>query len=471
MHQEIWKTALTRLSSSLDADVFSRWIAVITPVSLDGSVLTVSVDNEMLKMWVENNYLPYITDATRIDNGDKVSEIRIVVDSKRGYDLADGEEDLDEGDEEGEEERRARAKRHVAASSAPRLGMALNPNYTFTDFIIGPSNSFAHAASMAVVSNPGGAYNPLFIYGETGLGKTHIMQAVGHAVQAQNPSAKVCYITSEAMLNDFIESIGTNTGNEFRKRYRSSDVLLIDDIHFLADKAGIQEEFFHTFNTLQNARKQIIMTSDRPLNKIPGLEARLVSRFQQGLTTSIEKPDFETRMAILRYKQRNSTVKLDDSLLTFIAENINSNVRQLEGAIISAVSYAALSQRPLTVDILREVLKDTLELEKRPELSFNEIQRVVADDYGLRMSDMTSKERPQNIALPRQIAMFLCRILTHGSLFEIASAFDKSHATVVHACKTITGRIDTDDELKHRIGTIVLKLGRSPSELVVSSPG
>jgi chromosomal replication initiator protein len=470
MHLQIWNQALTRLRSSLDGDVFSRWIAVISPVSLNDSVLTVAVDNEMLKMWVENNYLPYIIDAIRIDSKEKISGVRIEVDSDCvfNYNDYDSENVTDSSDGE---DRGAAATTHNRIKSAlsPRLGMALNANYTFTDFIIGPSNSFAHAASMAVASNPGGTYNPLFIYGDTGLGKTHMMQAVGHSVQSQNPNARVCYITSEALLNDFIESIGTNTGNEFRKRYRSSDVLLIDDIQFLADKTGIQEEFFHTFNTLQNAHKQIIITSDRPPNKIQGLEARLVSRFQQGLTTHIEKPDFETRMAILRHKQRNSSIKLDDSLLTFIAQNVCSNVRQLEGAIISAVSYASLSNEPLTVELLREVLKDILELEKRPELSFHDIQRVVADDWSLRMADMTSRERTQSVALPRQIAMFLCRVLTHGSLSEIATAFDKTHATVVHACKTIYGRIDTDEELRNRVDTIVKKLGRSPSELAVSS--
>ena len=461
MHDEIWKAALERLKSSLDGDVFSRWISVISPVSFSDGLLTVAVDNEMLKMWVENNYLTYILDALRIDSGEKVADVLVMVDEGRTVVSDDVEGAPAAGP----------SSTHLTrgSTSAHRLGMNLNPNYTFADFIIGPSNSFAHAASVAVASNPGNAYNPLFIYGDTGLGKTHLMQAVSHGVLTQNPNAVVCYMTSEALLNDFIESIKNNTAADFRKRYRNADVLLIDDIHFLAGKTALQEEFFHTFNTLQNAHKQIIMTSDRPLNKIQNLESRLVSRFQQGLITSIERPDFETRMAILRYKQRNSAIKLPDAQLTFIAENINSNVRQLEGAIIRAVSYASLSYQELTIDLLRNLLKDMIDLEKRPELSFLDIQRVVAEDYDLRMTDMTSKERPQSVALPRQIAMFLCRSLTHGSLPEIAAAFEKTHATIVHACKTIPGRMETDNDLRRRVEVIVEKLGRDPSSLLLTS--
>ncbi len=461
LHTEIWEAALGRLKASLDGDVFTRWIAVISPVSFKDGTLTLAVDNEMLKMWVENSYLTYIVDAVKSDSRMVVSDINITVDSDL---TAEVEEPV-----ESTPTRRPSSHPFSSSSSTSHLGMNLTPNYTFTDFIIGPSNSFAHAASVAVAANPGNAYNPLFIYGDTGLGKTHLMQAVAHGVLAQNPKAVVCYITSEALLNDFIESIKTNTTADFRKRYRNADVLLIDDIHFLAEKTALQEEFFHTFNTLQNAHKQIIMTSDRPLNKIQGLEARLVSRFQQGLITSIERPDFETRMAILRYKQRNSEIKLPDSLLTFIAENINSNVRQLEGAIMRSVCYASLSNQEINIDVLRGLLKDMIEFEKRPELSFLDIQRVVAEDYDLRLTDMTSKERPQNVALPRQIAMFLCRSLTHGSLPEIAAAFEKTHATIVHACKTIPGRMETDNDLKRRVEVIVGKLGRDPSSLLLTS--
>lgn len=461
MHKVVWESALERLKSSLDGDVFSRWIAVIVPVSLDEGVLTLAVDNEMLKMWVENSYLPYIVDSLRIDFADTVREVNLVVDSEITSAAVGSSYDKPLPKPEIQPNR--------APSSKGHLGMNLDPNYTFADFIIGPSNSFAHAASVAVASNPGNAYNPLFIYGDTGLGKTHLMQAVAHGVLSQNPRATVCYVTSEVLLNDFIESIKNNTSGDFRKRYRSADVLLIDDIHFLAKKTALQEEFFHTFNTLQNAHKQIIMTSDRPLNKIEGLEDRLVSRFQQGLITSIERPDFETRVAILRYKQRNSAIQLSGPLLTFIAENINSNVRQLEGAIIRAVSYASLSKRELTIDILRNLLKDMIDLEKCPELSFLDIQRVVAEDYDLRMTDMTSKERPQNVALPRQVAMFLCRSLTNGSLPAIAAAFDKTHATIVHACKTIPGRMDTDSDLKRRVEVIVERLGRDPSSILLTS--
>ncbi|MGI5869371.1 MAG: chromosomal replication initiator protein DnaA [Kiritimatiellia bacterium] len=469
LHEQIWSVALARLKTSLDIDVYSRWIAVISSVSLCDGVLTVAVDNEMLKMWVENNYLPYILDAVRIDSANQVSEIEIVVDSSRTPAVAVAEEA--EASEPASGPAVARKRSSAASPRVPRFGEALNPNYTFADFVIGPSNSFSQAASAAVAANPGNAYNPLFIYGDTGLGKTHLMQAVAHGVLSQNPSSVVCYITSEGLLNDFIDSIRNNSMVDFRNRYRNVDVLLIDDIHFLADKDTMQEEFFHTFNTLQNARKQIIMTSDRPLNKIQGLESRLVSRFQQGLITSIERPGFETRLAILRYKQRNATIQLADPLLTFIAESITSNVRQLEGAITRAVCFASLARKDLTIDVLRDLLKDMIDFEKRPELTCLDIQRVVADDYDLRLSDMTSKERPQSVALPRQIAMFLCRTLTNGSLLEIAAAFEKTHATILHACKTIPGRMETDPDLKRRVELIVEKLGRDPSSLLLTSAG
>jgi chromosomal replication initiator protein len=342
----------------------------------------------------------------------------------------------------------------------------LDPVFTFENFVTGPSNSFAHAAALGVSQSPGRAYNPLFIYGETGIGKTHLMQAIGNRVLQTDPASTVAYVTSETLLNEYIDSIQTATPKAFRDKYRNIDVLMVDDIQFLAGKNALQQEFFHTFNELHAARKQIIMTSDLPPKELAGLEPRLVSRFEWGLVTQIEKPDFETRLAILRYKQSSSKTQLPDALLTFIADNVTSNVRALEGALNKAFSYIQLTQSPqLSLDTLRTLLKDTLNSEHQKDLTFDDIQRSVADYYNLRLADMTSKERPRSVAAPRQLAMYLSRKLTRASLPEIAKAFDKTHATVVHACKTVQDRAQVDPELQSAIRDITRSLGRDPSSL------
>jgi chromosomal replication initiator protein len=328
-------------------------------------------------------------------------------------------------------------------------------------FVVGPSNNFAHAAACAVADAPARAYNPLFIYGGTGLGKTHLMQAIGHVALAKGKVRNVRYLSSENMLNEYIDALQNRKLTQFRKRYRSTDILLIDDIHFLAGKDRIQEEFFHTFNALFDSHKQIIMTSDRPASEISGLEHRLVSRFEWGLVTELEKPDFETRMAILRYKQQEMKIDLPNHVITFIAENVRANVRRLEGALIRAVSYSSLTNQELTVDSLKRLLRDTIEQEKTSELSFADIQKVVAEHYDVRFADMTSKRRPRSIAVPRQVAMYLCRRMTNSSLPDIATAFDKTHATILHASRSIENRMDVDNDLKLQVREISRKLGKT----------
>ena len=344
-------------------------------------------------------------------------------------------------------------------------GVPLNPDFTFDNFITGPSNSFAQAAALQVATNPGGSYNPLLVIGDTGLGKTHLMQAVAHAVHKRDPRATIVYITLEAMLNDLIDAIKNGTNADFRRRYRHTDLLLVDDIQFISRSPQLQEEFFNTFNALQNERKQIVLTCDRPPNKIQGLDERLVSRFQQGLVTDIQSPEYATRMAILKSKQAGAANPLPDEFLAYIAENITSNVRQLEGALTKLVYYRNLLGKPLTREIVEDQLRGILDQEKRAEPSCQDIQRVVAEEFDLRLADMTSKERPQNVAMPRQIAMFLCRSFTNKSLPEIARAFDKTHATVVHACKTIPGRMETDRTIRAHVENICDKLGRDPAQL------
>lgn len=442
---EVWTKACNHLREILHPDVYARWIAVIEPHSLVDNTLTLAVDNDFYQTWLEDNYLPLIKNAI----------------------LTVCESDLDIAFEV--EPRSARAiepppqpKKKTfreRLSRRPRQNPTLNPKFSFDTFVVGPSNSFAHAASLAVAQAPARAYNPLFIYGDVGLGKTHLMQAIGHHVLSTS-RAGVCYLSSETLLNEYIDALRDRSLVQFRKKYRNSDMLLIDDIHFLAGKERIQEEFFHTFNTLFDSHKQIVMTSDRPACEITGLERRLVSRFEWGLVTELEPPDLETRIAILRNKQEQAEVALSDELIFFIAEKVPSNIRRLEGALVRAVSYASLTGKELTLESLEYLLRDILEKEKNDEVSFESIQRAVAEHYDIRLSDMTSKRRPRSIAFPRQIAMYLCRRMTRSSLPDIANSFGKTHATVLHAYKTIDGKRDVDPELRKNIAHIAQKLGR-----------
>ena len=456
---ELWTKACEHLKCVLNNDVYTRWIEIIKPVAIQDSRFVLNVDNDFCQTWLEDNYQHVIIDALRTAGAPTDLGLRFVVKTLD----APGDVSFVEAPHvkaEAKANPAARRRHHKAAGSAS--ANPLNPNFTFENFVTGPSNSFAHAAALGVSQSPGRAYNPLFIYGQTGIGKTHLMQAVGHRV-LQSPGMSVSYVSSETLLNEYIESLKNRTTMEFRNKYRNTDVLLVDDIQFLAGKDSLQEEFFHTFNVLYDAHKQIIMTSDLPPRELSGLEPRLVSRFEWGLVTEIESPDFETRLAILRYKQSITKVRLPDELLTFIADNIKSNVRSLEGALTRAVSFASLNQQgPLTLDMLRNLLKDQLSDERQKDLSFDDIQRMVADYFDLRMTDMSSKRRPRSVSAPRQIAMFLCRKLTRSSLPEIANSFGKTHATVVHACKTIQDRIQVEDDLRMSVRDITRKLGRDP---------
>ena len=442
----LWDEACSHLQDLLHVDIYSRWIAVIEAVALSDSTITLAVDNDFYQTWLEEHYLPLIKDALA-SVADRPIDVMLTVRAQGA------------------------AKREAASSPAPpapsprpvrRLQKvpSLNPKFTFDGFVVGSSNNFAHAASLAVAQAPARAYNPLFIYGGVGLGKTHLMQAIGHHVLSTT-RATVSYLSSEAMLNEYIDCLQKRTLTQFRKKYRNTDLLLIDDIHFLANKERIQEEFFHTFNVLFDAHKQIVMTSDRPASDIAGLEQRLVSRFEWGLVTELEPPDLETRIAILRHRREQATADIPDELLLFIAENVHSNIRRLEGAFIRVLSYASLTGKELTIELLRYLLRDTLEKERRMDLSFETIQRAVADHYDLRLADMTSKRRPRSVSVPRQVAMFLCRRMTKSSLPDIANAFGRTHATVLYACKAIGGRMDVDMELRASVSEIAHRLERA----------
>ncbi len=443
----IWSGACGHLKGVLSTDVFERWIDVIEAREVKDDTLTLSVANDFYQSWLVENYLSLIKEAVATVTG-------------REMDILFGVNHHAPAPKAATQKEVPKKKENNQRKSAETCAQ-LNPNYTFDSFIIGSSNNFAHAACLAVAQSPARAYNPLFIYGGVGLGKTHLMQAIGNHVLTAQPGANVCYLSCEAFTNDYIDAIQNKSLVAFRRKYRQADVLLIDDIQFLAGKERMQEEFFHTFNALFDQHKQIVLTCDRPACEIPGLEHRLISRFEWGLVTELESPDVETRIAILRKKQELLNLHLPDDTLQYLAERIRSNIRRLEGALIRVASYASLTGRELTREALEHLLRDTLDQEQQEKLSIEAIQRAVADFYDIRLADMTSKRRPQSIAMPRQVAMFLSRELTQHSYPMIADAFGKNHATVLHACRLITDKMSREPEIRQAVTTIQQKLGRT----------
>jgi chromosomal replication initiator protein len=337
----------------------------------------------------------------------------------------------------------------------------LNPRYTFDGFVCGAGNQFAHAAALAVAQSPGKSYNPLFLYGGVGLGKTHLLHAIGHYVARHTRQARVAYVSCEQFTNDYIDGIQNNQLARFRKKYRQTDVLLIDDVQFLAGKERIQEEFFHTFNALHEARKQIVLTCDRPAAELQNLEQRLVSRFEWGLVTDLQLPDVEVRLAILRKKAELGGMELPEEIMSFLANRIRSNIRRLEGALIRVTSYAALTGQKLSLQLVESLLREILHEEGRHAMSIEVIQKKVAEHFDIRMADMSSKRRPENIAFPRQIAMFLSRQLTEGSLSAIGEAFGgRDHGTVLHACRLVKDRMEVDANVRGVVGHLETELAR-----------
>jgi chromosomal replication initiator protein len=356
----------------------------------------------------------------------------------------------------------AAANSRTAAAQAQAASTGMNPRNTFSTFVVGANNQFAHAAALAVSQAPARTYNPLFVYGGVGLGKTHLMQAIGQHVAQRGTSTKVMYLSSEKFTNEFIDAIQNNSLVKFRKRYRQADLLLIDDIQFFSGKERSQEEFFHTFNTLFDGHKQIVLSSDRPPAEIANLEQRLVSRFEWGLTAELQPPDIETRLAILRKKAEALTIKLESSVLEFLAQRIRTNVRRLEGALMRVASFASLNGNgPIGTDTVEHLLKDILHEESRRTVSVDLIQRKVAEHFDVRVADMTSKRRPQNIAFPRQIAMYLARELTKSSLAEIGEAFGgRDHGTVLHAHRLVRERMRNEEKIRQTVSFLESHLNR-----------
>ena len=414
--------------------------------------LTFQVPNTIYQLWIESNYLNLVQSATLSVLGSP-REIKFrVLDNGKANALAESRV------ERSTEPPQARIQ-EKESEAASNHGM--NPRNSFETFVVGSNNQFAHAAALAVAQSPAKTYNPLFIYGGVGLGKTHLMQAIGQQVMDRKKNFKVMYLSSEKFTNEFIDAIQHNTLVKFRKRYRQSDVLLIDDIHFLAGKERSQEEFFHTFNTLFDGRKQIVLSSDRPASEITNLEQRLVSRFEWGLTAELQPPDIETRMAILRKKAQALHVQLAQEVLEFLAQRVRSNVRRLEGALMRVASFVSLSGREISRETVEQLLRDILQEEAKKTVTIDQIQKKVAEHFDVRLADMTSKRRPANIAFPRQVAMYLARHHTKASLNEIGDAFGGwDHGTVLHACKTVCARMQKEDQVRQLILLLDTQLER-----------
>ncbi len=455
LQTSLWETVKCDLKELFPDDVFQMWFQPMTCLDAGEDSLILGVPNDFAAIWIHDNYLDLISQRVRIATGRMVN-----VSLKKLENAANAS---------GSRPPMADAKSKPVPAKRPgvrydeRLAAAgsLNPRNTFETFVVGANNQLAHAASLAVAQAPAQAYNPLFIHGATGLGKTHLMHAVGHSILQRNPEAKVAYLSTEKFTNEYIHAIQENALTKFRQRYRSVDVLLVDDVQFLAGKERIQEEFFHTFNDLFESQKQIIISSDRPVAEIATLEARLVSRFQWGLSADIQSPDFETRVAILKTKAATHKIDLPMPVIEFMAQHISKNIRRLEGALIKVSSYAALTGKVLDLATAEHLLKDVLMEEAQNRLNIEGIQKRVADHFQIRHSDMTSKRRPNAIAFPRQIAMYLSRQLTRHSLQEIGEAFGgRDHGTVIHAVKTVENMMDQDHSVKGSVDFLKAQLAK-----------
>ncbi len=434
----LWNDVLNVIKVELTEVSFNTWLKSIEPISLSNNKIILAVPNDFTKGILKGRYYNLIKNS--------IKQV-----ASYDYDI--------EFIIPGEETSTSNTQNIVQEVSESNQRSQLNPKYTFNTFVIGNSNRFAHAASLAVAEAPAQAYNPLFIYGGVGLGKTHLMHAIGHYILSQNPDSKVVYVSSEKFTNELINSIREYRNEEFRNKYRNIDVLLIDDIQFIAGKEGTQEEFFHTFNALHENNKQIIISSDRPPKEIPTLEDRLRSRFEWGLIADIQPPDLETRIAILRKKANVENIDVTDDVMQYIATKIQSNIRELEGALIRVVAYSSLTNREITQQLAEEALKDILSNNKPVEITVDTIKEAVSKHFKIKIEDFNSKRRTRAIAYPRQIAMYLTRELTDLSLPKIGDEFGgRDHTTVIHACEKVSSDLSSDANLKRKLDNIIEEL-------------
>lgn len=431
---DLWDQVLKNIEHKISKPSFDTWLKYTEAYNLQGDTLVVAAPNEFARDWLEGRYTDLISGLLYEIVGENL-EVKFIIPPEK----------------EEEATSKTPAKPHPVQEihRSESYQNMLNFKYTFDTFVIGAGNRFAHAASLAVAEAPAKAYNPLFIYGGVGLGKTHLLHAIGHYVLEHNPTAKVVYLSSEKFTNEFINSIRDNKADDFRNKYRSVDVLLIDDIQFLAGKEQTQEEFFHTFNTLHEERKQIVISSDRPPKEIPTLEDRLRSRFEWGLITDITPPDLETRIAILRKKAKADGLDIPNEAMLYIANQIDTNIRELEGALIRVVAYSSLINKDINADLTAEALKDIIPSSKPKVITVFDIQKAVGAEFNVKLEDFKAKKRTKSIAFPRQIAMYLARELTDLSLPKIGEEFGgRDHTTVIHACDKISKLLEADGHLQ-----------------------
>ena len=456
--EQIWGSAQEQLRAKLSRDTFNMWFAPLRACAVDAHQATLEAPNEFCEVWLKDNYLSLLQEALAFAAGRQL-QIKFVVapGSTSVFTAPVVVEDKPKPVEAATLTTGSALGERIGTNGEPHF----NPKNTFDSFVVGNNNNFAYAAALAVAQAPGKSYNPLFLYGGVGLGKTHLLHAIGQQVAINKKNARVAYLSSEKFTNEYIDAIQHNKIGAFRKKHRQTDVLLIDDIQFLAGKERIQEEFFHTFNALHESHKQIVLTCDRPASEIQGLEARLVSRFEWGLVTDLQPPDIEMRRAILNKKAHIMKVTLPEDVLDFLANRIRTNVRRLEGALIRVASFASLTGKKLTIEVIEGLLREILHEEGRFSISIEVIQKKVAEHFDIRLADMTSKRRPENIAFPRQIAMYLSRQLTESSLNTIGETFGgRDHGTVMHACRLVKDRMEVDPNVRQVVSYLEKQLMR-----------
>lgn len=445
---EQWNEIQSLLKNESDISTMSykTFLETLEPVKVSNNLVIIKADNDLERNYIEKKYSKIITIAINEVTG-KSYDIKFII-----------PKELDEINDFEEDEPLSSNQTMPITGHSSRHNN-LNSRYTFDTFVVGNNNKLAHAASLAVADSPAEAYNPLFIYGGVGLGKTHLMHSIAHFILNESPNSKVLYVSSEKFTNELINSIKTGNNEDFRKKYRDIDVLLVDDIQFIAGKERTQEEFFHTFNTLYEAKKQLIISSDRPPKEIETLEERLRSRFEWGLIADIQPPDFETRMAILRKKAELENLDIPNDVNQYVANNITSNIRELEGAVNKIVAYSTLVHKQITKELAEDALKDLISLKENPTITIEYIVEVVSQYYNLNPDDIVSKKRPREISYPRQIVMYLCRTLTDMSLPQIGNKLGKrDHTTIIHGYEKIQSEMKTDPVLMNTITTLTRKI-------------
>jgi chromosomal replication initiator protein len=440
MDQErVWDEILLLIENRMSKQGYDTWFSQSKLLSIDGNRFLIEVPSKFHRDWVKEHHWGTLTDVIReVTKRDDI-EIDFFVQPQQ---VKKASRQAKEEKKEGREE---------------KIGL-FEKKYTFNTFVVGPSNQFAHAAAKAVADVPGRSYNPLFIYSGVGLGKTHLVNAIGHHIQGRSPRTKVAYLSSEQFTNELINKMSHQRMEEFRQKYRHMDVLIIDDIQFIAGKERTQEEFFHTFNTLYEAQKQIVLTSDRQPKEIPDIEERLRSRFESGLISDIQAPDLETRIAILKKKADFWGIRLPDDVAEFLASMMKNNIRELEGGLVKLGAVSSLTNTEITQELAQNELKYLLDSRERI-ITNDLVQKVVAESFGVKISDLKSKRRTKAVVLPRQVAMYLCRTLANSSFPEIGNVFGgKDHSTVIHSCKVIEDKKDKDPELKARIEMLIRQI-------------